>query len=68
MPAPTLITDLSTTAASNSPAGSETPSVLDDVQRAHAAFIAQLRDNKVSWGGTAGGTGSWLACFGYPAF
>jgi hypothetical protein len=44
MPAPVLITDLSTTAASNSPAGSEAPSVLDDVQRAHAAFIAQLRD------------------------
>lgn len=44
MPAPSLITDLSTVAASNSPAGTEPPSVLDDVQRAHAAFIAQLRD------------------------
>lgn len=45
MPIPTVITDLSTTAASNYPAGSESPAVLDDVQRAHAAFIAQLRDN-----------------------
>lgn len=43
MPVPTSITDLSTTAASNSPAGSEMvfPS-LDDYLRAHAAFIAQL--------------------------
>ena len=67
MPAPTLITDLSTTAASNSPAGSETPSVLDDVQRAHAAFIAQLRDNKVSWGGTAGGTANAFTLTPSPA-
>lgn len=47
MPLPTLITDLSTTAASNFPSGSDSPSVLDDVQRAHAAFIAQLRDRIV---------------------
>lgn len=67
MPAPTLITDLSTTAASNSPAGSETPSVLDDVQRAHAAFIAQLRDNKVSWCGTAGGTANAFTLTPSPA-
>ena len=46
MPLPTLITDLSTTAASNYPAGSDSPIVLDDVQRAHASFIAQLRDGK----------------------
>lgn len=45
MPTPTAITDLSTTAASNYPAGSDSPNVLDDVQRAHAAFIAQLRDD-----------------------
>ena len=45
MPIPTLITDLSTTAASNYPAGSDSPANLDDVQRAHAAFIAQLRDD-----------------------
>lgn len=46
MPIPTLITDLSQTAASNYPAGSDSPAVLDDTQRAHAAFIAQLRDGK----------------------
>ena len=46
MPIPTVITDLSTTASSNYPDGdSESPIVLDDVQRAHAAFIAQLRDD-----------------------
>lgn len=45
MPAPTLITDLSQTAGSNQPVGSvDTPSTLDDVQRAHASFIAMLRD------------------------
>ena len=42
MPTPTLITDLSITAAANSPAGSDSPATLDDVQRAHASFIAQL--------------------------
>lgn len=42
MPLPTAITDLNTSAASNYPAGSDSPSVLDDVQRAHASFIAQL--------------------------
>lgn len=43
MPVPTSITDLSTTAASNSPAGADAvfPN-LDDYLRAHAAFIAQL--------------------------
>ncbi len=46
MPAPTSITDLSTTASSNGPAGSETPDVLDDYARAHAAFIAQLHSEK----------------------
>ena len=45
MAVPTLITDLSTTAASNAPSGSDSPATLDDIQRAHAAFIAQLRDN-----------------------
>lgn len=45
MPVPTLITELSTTAASNYPAGTDSPATLDDVQRAHGAFIAQLRDD-----------------------
>jgi hypothetical protein len=42
MPVPTVITDLSATAASNYPAGTDSPSTLDDVQRAHASFIRQL--------------------------
>jgi hypothetical protein len=46
MPVPTAITDLSQTAASNSPAGSESPITADDYHRAHAAFIALLRDGK----------------------
>jgi len=46
MPVPTAITDLSTTAANNFPLGSDSPSVLDDVQRAHASFIAQLHAEK----------------------
>jgi hypothetical protein len=45
MPVPTLITDLSTTAGSNYPLGTDSPSSLDDVQRAHASFIAGLRDS-----------------------
>ena len=44
MPVPTVITDLSTTAGSNSPAGSESASgTIDDYLRAHASFIAQNR-------------------------
>jgi hypothetical protein len=45
MPVPTTINDLSTVASSNYPAGSEPPSALDDSLRAHAAFIAKLRDD-----------------------
>ena len=46
MPVPSLITDLSTTAGSNSPAGSENvfPD-LDNHLRAISAFIASIRDN-----------------------
>lgn len=46
MAVPTLITDLSTTAATNSPAGSENvfPN-LDDYLRAQSAFLASVRDN-----------------------
>lgn len=44
MPVPTLITDLSATIGSNSPAGSESASgTIDDYLRAHAGFIAQTR-------------------------
>ena len=44
MPVPAAITDLSATPASNSPAGSETPSSTDDYLRTHAAFIRQVND------------------------
>lgn len=46
MPIPSSITDLSTTAASNSPAGSDSPVDGDNYLRAHASFIAQLNDEK----------------------
>jgi hypothetical protein len=46
MPVPSAISDLSQTAASNSPAGSESPNTIDDYARAHGAFIATLRDGK----------------------
>lgn len=52
MPLPATINDLSTTPASNYPAGSDAPSVLDDVIRQHASFIAGLRDSMVSTTGT----------------
>ena len=48
MPVPSSITSLSQTAGSNSPAGSESPALIDDYLRALSAFIAFLRDDKVS--------------------
>lgn len=49
MPVPSSINDLSTTAASNSPQGSEPAlPLMDDFMRAHASFIAFLRDNKLN--------------------
>jgi hypothetical protein len=44
MPVPSTIDDLSTTAGSNSPSGSETPSEGDNYIRTLSAFIAALRD------------------------
>lgn len=44
MPLPSSIADLSQTAGSNSPAGSESPSLIDDYLRTHASYIALLRD------------------------
>jgi hypothetical protein len=46
MPIPSSINDLSTSAGSNSPAGSESPSLIDDYLRTYASYIAILRDNK----------------------
>ena len=45
MPVPSLISDLTTTPATNSPAGSESAKgVVDDYLRAHGAFIRQISD------------------------
>jgi hypothetical protein len=46
LPIPTTILELSQTAASNYPQGSDSPATLDDTQRAHGGFIATLRDGK----------------------
>jgi hypothetical protein len=48
MPLPASINDLSTTPASNSPAGSESPTLADDYLRYYAAYIASLRDVTLS--------------------
>jgi hypothetical protein len=59
MPVPTLITDLSTTAASNSPAGAESArGTIDDYLRAHASFIAQTRAGTSATTYTFSGTGA----------
>jgi microcystin-dependent protein len=50
MPVPANISALSTTAGSNSPPGSEAVTTVDDYLRAHAAFIAQLRDQPSAFG------------------
>lgn len=60
MPTPTNIDDLSTVAGSNYPAGTDSPAALDDVQRAHASFIAQLREKFTT---LAGNTGASLLGF-----
>jgi hypothetical protein len=44
VPVPTDIGDLSATASLNSPSGSDQRSQADDYHRAHASFIAQLRN------------------------
>jgi len=44
MPVPSSISDLSTTPSLNSPAGTESPSTVDDYLRTHAAFIKQADD------------------------
>ena len=44
MPVPSTINDLSTTAGSNYPQGTDTPTTGDDVIRALSSFIASLRD------------------------
>lgn len=46
MPVETNIANLSQTAASNSPPGSESPTTIDDYHRQALAFIATIRDGK----------------------
>ncbi|MGE5452421.1 MAG: tail fiber protein [Acidobacteriota bacterium] len=48
MGVPATINDLSTVAGSNYPVGTESPTTIDDYFRAHASFIAGLRDGKVN--------------------
>jgi hypothetical protein len=71
MPVPASINDLSTTAGSNSPAGSETPTEGDNYIRTHASFIALLRDKlngtsdtgtvkNATFSGTMAGAASWV--------
>ena len=65
MPLPASINDLSTTAASNSPAGSEPSGTADDYLRYYAAYIAQLRDGAAFSGSLKSNT---LGSTGAPAF
>lgn len=48
MPVPSNISELSPTPGVNYPSGSESPTLIDDYFKAHAAFIAQLRDGKLN--------------------
>jgi hypothetical protein len=70
MPVPASIDDLSTTAGSNSPQGSETPAEGDNYIRSHGSFIALLRDKlngtsdtgtvkNATFSGTMAGAASW---------
>lgn len=70
MPVPNNITDLSTTPAANSPAGSESPQLIDDYLRTQGAFIAQLRDEAKSRSfavAAAGGTADAITATFSPA-
>ncbi|MEJ7932588.1 hypothetical protein WG922_21640 [Ramlibacter sp. AN1015] len=46
MPVPSTVAELSQTIGSNSPSGSDSPTVIDDHMRALASFVAYLRDGK----------------------
>ena len=54
MPVPSSLNDLSTTPALNSPAGSESPALVDDYLRTHAAFIKQVDNKAVAINGATG--------------
>ena len=69
MPVPTVITDLSTVAASNSPAGTDAvfPD-LDDYLRAHASFIAKTRAEApvITSGSVSANSGNGTTLFTIP--
>lgn len=70
MPIPASINDLSQTAGSNSPAGSESPSLIDDYLRTYASYIALLRDGAQSNGfnyAAAGGSANAITATYSPA-
>lgn len=78
MPVPASIDDLSTTASSNSPAGSETPTDGDNYIRTLSSFIALLRDKlngtsntgtvkSATFSGTMAGAASWAALQSFAA-
>lgn len=67
MPVPATINDLSPTESANSPAGTETPRSADNYLRAHASFIAQLRDGKTSAATLAGTGGAGMVGFDWAA-
>jgi hypothetical protein len=70
MPVPASINDLSQTAGSNSPAGSESPSLIDDYFRTGFSFIALLRDaaqNPTISTATASGTANAITVTYSPA-
>lgn len=68
MAVPTVVTDLSATAASNSPAGGEAIGTnADNYIRALSQFIKELFNTADIWGGTAGGTANALTLTPTPA-
>lgn len=72
MPVATLITELDTSAANNSPLGTESArGNIDDYLRSHAAFIRQtyngVQSGSFTWAGTVGGTANDLTLTLTPA-